>query len=148
MRRIHGLMASRAIICIILSSLLVPTVVLQAVNAQTFYNKPFTVKGSYYSGGYCYVDVPTHIYDSAKSTIVGSLTVTHGAVDLFILTKDEYNIFWGRDLCIRPSMSELFAGPISSTYSFSYLVPDNATHYFVILNPYASDATGTITLAW
>jgi hypothetical protein len=121
-------------------------IALQTANAQTFFNTPFTLSG--YSCGSHFI----YVSKSAGYTITGSISVTQGAVNFFILTTQEYNTFWngGHVNCaqVRPNTSELTAGPISTSYSFSYLVPDNATHYFVIFNPYGGNASGTIILAW
>jgi hypothetical protein len=149
-RCVQGLRASRVIICIILISLVIPMIALQTANAQTFFNKPFTLSG-YSAVGSCGREF-IYVSKSLGSTIRGSVNVTQGAVNFFILTTYEYNTFWngGHVNCAqpRPNTSELTAGPITTSYSFSYLVPDNTNHYFVIFNPYAYDATGTIILAW
>lgn len=123
----------------------------QSVSAQSniFYDKTFTLASG--SGGTCYYYASTYVYNSAGSTVVGSIT-SQGKVDFFIMNSAQEQQFIGIShkgacLTLRPQLSEIKAIGITS-YSINYLVPDNGNHYFLFFNSYTSDAVVSLVLGW
>jgi ribosomal protein L40E len=123
----------------------------QSVGAQSniFYNQTFRLIAP--SEDSCYYFSPAYVYNSAGSTVVGSITVGLGKVDFYILNSGENQQFLSRKGgCgnITPPLSELKVTGINSSYAVNYLVPDSGYHYFLFLNPYPSNVAVTLVLGW
>jgi len=133
-------------------AIVTPTVSSQS---NVFYNKTFTLQGFNVNEGRCHLS-DFYVYNAAGGIVVGSVSVSAGRIDFYILSQAEYDQFVkntghasGSNPCpgMRPKSSELSEEGITSNYSFVYSVPDNANHHFVYFNPYLVDATVTATLA-
>ena len=117
--------------------------------SNTFLNQTFTVPGGSDTCNYQY----TYIYNASGSSIVGTIKVSQGKIDFFILTQSEYDAFTHNSrrgatcAVLRAEASELTEIGIIN-YSVHYTVPDNSNHYFVFLNSYLYDAIVTATLSW
>lgn len=132
---------------------IVALMVMQSVSAQSniFYNQTFTVSAP--SGDSCYYNAPASITNATGFTVEGSITVSSGKVDFYILNSAEAQQFLSgsrKGACgnIRPLVSELKVIGITSYYAVNYLVPDNGNHYFLFFNPYSSDAAVSLVLGW
>lgn len=132
--------------------IIVGLMVSQSVSAQsnTFFNQTFTLPAN---GRSCYYDAPEYVYDAAGSTVIGTITVSSGYVDFFILNGAPPSAKGPLEngcQSLEPNYWELHAANLSpiNGYSFTYNVPDNGEYYFVFYNTQAMAATVTIVLSW
>ena len=134
--------------------IIVGLIVSQSVSAQsnTFFNQTFTLPANGLVS--CYHDDPEYVYNSAGSTVIGTITVSSGYVDFFILNGElapQHSP--GEDVTcasLEPSYWEVVPANLSpfNGYSFTYNVLDNGDHYFVFYNTQAMDAVVTMVLSW
>jgi len=119
--------------------------------SSSFWNETFTLQG----GDLCY-SKGMYAYDSSGSTVVGTITVTQGKADFFILTQAQYADSFGGPsskrsatcAVFRPLHDEQGVMGITGTYNVNFLMPDSANHYFIVFNPYIYDTTVTVSLNW
>jgi len=126
--------------------------------SSIFYNSTFALLGN---GGLCYY-IPEYVYNSAGSTVIGTISLVSGSVDFFILNASQEEKLVnhqnastrGEGGCasLEPVDYEFQARGLSVSvyngYSFTYNVTDNGRHYFVFLNTQSANAIVSMVLAW
>ncbi len=132
-----GVLSHGLIICVLIANLL-PFAYAQTM---TYWNS-FTLQGT--NSGHCQWE--SHIVqDMGGLTVVGSIQ-SNNPIDFYIV--NDVSQFSSLTSCSqKPTQVELSALDIVS-YSVTWLVPDNGNHYFIFSNPYPSDASVTVNLAF
>ena len=131
------------------------TLIMPIVRGSTvFWSDTFTLKGGSGDTFNCNSESESG-WNAANYLVTGSITVTGGKVDLFILNPAQWTKYTSQsgvkrgNSCAswRPTESDVAVLGITS-YSVHYLMPDNNNHTFMILNAYMYDAVVTVNLVW
>ena len=136
--------------CLIVTLVAFTMILAPIVNAQShvLYQNTFTLQGktSTQCGFYDYI----YVYNSKGYSVVGTITVSRGHIDLYVLTDSEFKQYTNpgsQNICTQPQNTELGMRDLTGSYSINYKVPDNGKHYFVFWNGYNGNATGTVSLS-
>ena len=118
------------------------------VNAQSnvIYDGPFSLPTS------CLYEVlPPYLVNEGGMKVAGSVTVSTGSVDFFIMTVAQLMILTNGEIrscaLLRPAAT-LSEFNINSSYAVSFTIPDNDSYVFVMYNPTTTATSGWVTLVW
>jgi hypothetical protein len=137
---------------LIIFTLIVPIV---RGDSNVFWSGTFTLRGG--SGDYFNCDLNAQSgWNAANYLVTGTISVTGGKVDFFILNATQWAKYSSQtgakrsSSCAvwRPVESDVAVLGISSSYSVHHLIPDNNNHTFMVLNAYIYDAVVTVNLVW